>query len=45
MMVINVNRIVLFFDTVTKILQYIHVHSVYCLKSNQIVFYFACYTF
>lgn len=45
MMVINVNHIVLFFDTVTKMLQYIHVHSVYCLKSNQIVFYFACYTF
>ena len=44
-MVINVNHIVLFFDTVTKMLQYIHVHSVYCLKSNQIVFYFACYTF
>ena len=43
-MVINVNHIVLFFDTVTKMLQYIHVHSVYCLKSNQIVFYFACYT-
>ena len=44
-MVINVNHIVLFFDIVTKMLQYIHVHSVYCLKSNQIVFYFACYTF
>ena len=43
-MVINVNHIVPFFDTVTKMLQYIHVHSVYCLKSNQIVFYFACYT-
>ena len=29
--------IVLFFDTVTKMLQYIHVHSVYCLKSNCIL--------
>ena len=43
-MVINVNHIVPFFDTVTKMLQHIHVHSVYCLKSYQIVFYFACYT-